>query len=262
MLNVSSKTDKAKVTQKNSKKESSFFTHPLYIVISTIAIFFISQVLAYICAALIVAIIHPGAKTDDLIENSAPAQFIYILLAEGSAVWYVMLMLKWRGAGLAQIGLGRRPAVKDVIKGLLGFAAFFALLAVVNIGLSSIFPELNKEKQDVGFNALNSSLDYLLALFSLVILPPIGEEILVRGYLYSGLRVRLSYVKAMLITSLMFGLAHLQLGNGTAVVWAAGIDTFVLSMVLVHLREKTGALYAGMLVHALNNLIAFGVHFK
>jgi membrane protease YdiL (CAAX protease family) len=132
----------------------------------------------------------------------------------------------------------------------------------VNIGLSSIFPELNKEKQDVGFNALNSSLDYLLALFSLVILPPIGEEILVRGYLYSGLRVRLSYVKAMLITSLMFGLAHLQLGNGTAVVWAAGIDTFVLSMVLVHLREKTGALYAGMLVHALNNLIAFGVHFK
>jgi membrane protease YdiL (CAAX protease family) len=33
-------------------------------------------------------------------------------------------------------------------------------------------------------------------------------------------------------------------------------------MVLVYLRETTGALYAGMLVHALNNLIAFGVHFK
>jgi membrane protease YdiL (CAAX protease family) len=60
----------------------------------------------------------------------------------------------------------------------------------------------------------------------------------------------------------MFGLAHLQLGSGTAVVWAAGIDTFLLSLVLVYLREKSGVLYAGMLVHALNNLIAFGVHFK
>jgi membrane protease YdiL (CAAX protease family) len=32
--------------------------------------------------------------------------------------------------------------------------------------------------------------------------------------------------------------------------------------VLCFLRERTGALYAGMLVHMLNNLIAFGVHFK
>jgi membrane protease YdiL (CAAX protease family) len=87
-------------------------------------------------------------------------------------------------------------------------------------------------------------------------------EILVRGYLYSGLRSNWKFLPAALLTSLMFGLAHLQLGSGAAVVWAAGIDTFVLSMVLVYLREKTGVLYAGILVHALNNLIAFGVHFN
>jgi membrane protease YdiL (CAAX protease family) len=262
MLNVSSSRKKEKDAPKNLKKESGFLTHPLFIIFSTIAIFFISQTLAYICAALIEAIFHPGAKTDTLIENSAPAQFIYILLAEGSAIWYVMLMLKWRRVGLAQIGLGRKPVLKDIIKGLLGFAVFFAILAVATSILSNFFPELNKEQQDVGFNTLNSSLDWILALFSLVILPPIGEEVLVRGYLYSGLRSRMRYVWAMLITSLMFGLAHLQLGEGTAVVWAAGVDTFILSLVLVYLREKTGALYAGMLVHALNNLIAFGFHFK
>jgi membrane protease YdiL (CAAX protease family) len=53
----------------------------------------------------------------------------------------------------------------------------------------------------------------------------------------------------------------LQTGQGASLLWAAGVDTFVLSLVLVYLREKTGALYAGMLVHSLNNLIAFGVHF-
>jgi membrane protease YdiL (CAAX protease family) len=84
---------------------------------------------------------------------------------------------------------------------------------------------------------------------------------LVRGYLYSGLRKSWKFLPALLVTSLLFGLAHLQLGSGAAVLWAAGVDTFTLSLVLVYLRETTGALYAGMLVHSLNNLIAFGVHF-
>jgi membrane protease YdiL (CAAX protease family) len=44
--------------------------------------------------------------------------------------------------------------------------------------------------------------------------------------------------------------------------WAAAFDTFILSVVLVYLREKTGALYAGMLVHMLNNLLAFFVVIK
>jgi membrane protease YdiL (CAAX protease family) len=260
MSNASSKDSPANINA-GQNKDNKFLTRPLFIVFSTIAVFFISQILAFIFAALIESIIHPGTKPEDLVQDSAPAQFIYILVAESLAIWCVVLMLKLRKVGLGKIGLGRKPIGKDIIRGILGFAAFFAILAVVNIILSAIFPELNSEQQDVGFNTLNNSADWVLALFSLVILPPIGEEILVRGYLYSGLRERLSFVKAMLITSLLFGLAHLQLGEGTAVVWAAGVDTFILSLVLVYLRQSTGALYAGILVHALNNLIAFGVHF-
>jgi membrane protease YdiL (CAAX protease family) len=67
---------------------------------------------------------------------------------------------------------------------------------------------------------------------------------------------------AVLVTSLFFGAAHLELGTGGPIVWAAAIDTFLLSVVLCFLRERTGALYAGMAVHMVNNLIAFGIHFK
>jgi membrane protease YdiL (CAAX protease family) len=262
MSNASSKLAHIKNTRKKLNKESTFLTSPVFIIFSTLAIFFISQVIAVICVALADSILHPGIKAGNIVEDSAPAQFFYILLAEGLAVWFVKVALKWRGAGFGAIGLGRRPALKDVIKGILGFAAFFAILVVVKSLLSHWFPELNSEQQDVGFNSLNTQLDTFLALFALVILPPIGEETLVRGYLYSGLRTKWRFVPAMLFTSLLFGLAHLQTGSGTAVLWAAGVDTFVLSLVLVYLRETTGALYAGMLVHALNNLIAFGVHFK
>ncbi|MGH9351096.1 MAG: lysostaphin resistance A-like protein, partial [Terriglobia bacterium] len=91
---------------------------------------------------------------------------------------------------------------------------------------------------------------------------PLGEETLVRGYLYSGLRKYWRFWPALLFTSLLFGAAHLEFGAGGPLVWAAAIDTFLLSVVLCYLRERTGALYAGILVHMLNNLIAFGVHFK
>jgi membrane protease YdiL (CAAX protease family) len=228
----------------------------------TLGIFLITQIIAAFVVEVAMVIIHHGANSAGSLEKSAPAQFFYILLAEGGAAWLVLKFLNVSNLSLKKIGLGRRPRAGDIIKGLLGFAAFFAILVAINSILSHIFPALNAEQQDVGFNTLNSSLDKFLAFFSLVVFPPIGEEILVRGYLYSGLRSNWRFLPAALLTSFMFGLAHLQLGSGAAVVWAAGIDTFVLSMVLVYLRETTGVLYAGMLVHALNNLIAFGVHFN
>jgi len=65
-----------------------------------------------------------------------------------------------------------------------------------------------------------------------------------------------------MVTSLVFGLAHLEFGSGGPLVWAAAIDTFLLSIILVYLRERTGALYAGILLHMLNNFIAFFVVIK
>jgi membrane protease YdiL (CAAX protease family) len=65
----------------------------------------------------------------------------------------------------------------------------------------------------------------------------------------------------MVVTSLLFGMAHLQSGENASLIWSAALDTFVLSLILVYLRETTGALYAGVLVHSLNNLIAFIGHF-
>jgi membrane protease YdiL (CAAX protease family) len=237
------------------------FGRPWKVIGTTVLIFLSSQIVAAVILEAFMALFRNGYNPNGSIEQSAPAQFFYILIAELGAAWLVLKIIKRHDLKLEQIGLGRRPRGKDILKGLLGFAGFFLLLIAVNALLALFFPDINSEAQDVGFNNLHSNLDQLLALIALVIFPPIGEETLVRGYLYSGLRSNLRFVPAMIITSLIFGLAHLQLGSGAAVLWAAGADTFVLSLVLVYLRQSTGALYAGMLVHALNNLIAFGVHF-
>lgn len=238
------------------------FGGPLRVILTAIAIFIFSQVLAVIVIELLhnfwVGSFGPTAP----IDQSTLLQFIFIAIAEGLAVWFVWKVIKRRGIGLSKIGLGRRPQWSDLKMASLGFLAFYALLFVISILVTALFPDLNlNQQQDVGFNQLVGPVDQLLAFVSLVLLPPLGEEILVRGYLYSGLRSKLKFVPALILTSILFGAAHFQTDGSGALVWAVAADTFLLSLVLVYLREKTGVLYAAMGVHMLNNLVAFFVHF-
>lgn len=238
------------------------FGGPLRIIVTVLLIFAISQLLAAFIADLFLSLLHPHIDARGLLNNSTPGQFFYVALAEATAVGLVLWVLKRRGLSAGAIGLGRKPRWNDLKRAVLGFGAFYVLLIIVNALMALLFPGLStNQTQDVGFNSLNSPLDHLLAFVGLVLLPPLGEEPLIRGYLYSGLRSRWAMTPALIVTSLLFGLAHLQTGSGAALLWTAGADTFMLSVILVYLREKTGALYAGMLVHALNNAIAFVVHF-
>ncbi len=208
---------------------------------------------------MIYGLIRPASK--NILDQSAAAQFFYILLAEALAVGTVMLLLRRRRLGLRSIGFGRRPAWRDAKWAALGFVAFYGLLLLSTVIISLLIPSFDiNAPQDVGFNVLSTPLDRIIALVALVILPPLGEETLMRGYLYSGLRSRLKFWPALIITSLLFGAAHLSTGVSGAL-WAAGVDTFVLSVVLVYLRERSGALYAPIMVHGLNNLVAFFAHF-
>jgi len=121
-----------------------------------------------------------------------------------------------------------------------------------------LLPNINyNQKQDLGFNSVAGSNQMVLVFISLVILPPIAEEIMMRGLLFSGLRTRLKLLPAMVITSALFAVAHLEFGSGNALLWTAAMDTFILSLVLCFLREKTHSLIPGMILHGLKNCIAF-----
>ena len=237
---------------------NSGFGAPWRVIFNVMAIFIFSQVAAVIFVELLLQVL---GKPHNLLDNSPGFQFIYILVAEGLAAGMVLAILKSRNLSLGSIGLGRKPTINDLVRGLIGFGVFYGFLIIASIVLSVVFPDFNKGTQDVGFNNLKGAFAVIVAAIALIILPPLGEEVLVRGYLFSGLRSKMKLLPAMLITSLLFGAAHLLSGTTSSLLWAAGVNTFILSVVLVYLREKTGALYAGMLIHMLNNAIAFGVYF-
>src|SRR5690606_7282850 len=97
----------------------------------------------------------------------------------------------------------------------------------------------------------------ILVFISLVLLPPFVEEVLARGFLYTGLKTKWPVWAAAVVTSLIFAAAHLEFGSGAPLLWVAAIDTFTLSLVLIYLREKTGKLGASIMLHMLKNGVAF-----
>ena len=202
-----------------------------------------------------------GSQANNWLNNSIIAQFIFVLLAEALAISIVYFYLKRYKGALKEIGL-KKPRWIDPLYGLLALPAYLAIyFFVVNLAIK-IFPNLNtSQKQQLGFNNPHGFIALLLTFISLVILPPIAEEILFRGLVYTSLRKVMPFVWAMIFTSAIFAIGHLPEGGSSGPLYIAAIDTFSLSLVLVYLREKTGSLYASMTLHALKNLIAFSALF-
>lgn len=191
------------------------------------------------------------------LTGSIAAQFVFILLAEGLTVGGVLGFLKLTHARLGSIGL-RRPRGWDVLYGLAAVIPYYVLYLLTVDVVSHFVKGLNVDQsQQIGFNNAHGPLELTLTALSLVVLPPIAEEILVRGLLYSSLKKLWSLPGALIITSLLFAAAHLPEGGAAGPLYIAALDTFVLSLVLIYLREKTGGLYASMTLHAVKNGVAF-----
>lgn len=168
-------------------------------------------------------------------------------------LWLVMRRLR---VGRQVLGLSRKPKWLDAGYTLAGAPVYFMMLVVVG-GLAAAFFGVNlDQEQEIGFERVVSNADMMLAFVSLVVVPPIVEEVLFRGFLFTGLRTKFGFATTALIVSLLFALPH-ALASSEGFLWVAVIDTFVLSLVLCYLREKTGALWAAVALHAIKNGAAF-----
>lgn len=148
------------------------------------------------------------------------------------------------------LGIAKNPCVKDFGLSLLGFGAYLVLTIIFGIVVQSIWNGFDADQtQPVGFQGIKYNYEFVLAFIALVVVPPIVEELLFRGYLFGKLRAKSGFWLSAIITSVLFGLVHLQ--------WNVGVDVFALSLVLCYLRERTGTVWAGIALHMIKNGMAF-----
>ena len=184
------------------------------------------------------------------------SNFLSILLSEVLAIWVIWYVARIQKISFRKLaGLGRYRWYYPFLA-LAAVGIYFVLFAVVYAAVQGLLPTSNTQ-QALGFDSGIGGIGLWLAGIGLIVLPPIAEEIVFRGFFYGMLREgRLSVFWSVLITSLTFGSLHLFTGQ-SGLLWVALIDTFTLSVVLCLLREKTGSIWAGIFVHALKNAFVF-----
>lgn len=148
-----------------------------------------------------------------------------------------------------RMGLNGMPTWTDLGLAPVGYVVSLIVGGVITMIFSSFSWFNADEAQELGYSLYMQGWERGLAFIELVVVAPIMEELLFRGWLYGNLRVKIPKWLAILLVSVLFGLIHFQ--------WNVGISVFVLSIVACILREVTGNIYAGTLVHMINNGVAF-----
>jgi membrane protease YdiL (CAAX protease family) len=133
----------------------------------------------------------------------------------------------------------------------LGWAA---LAVMAYFFLAGVYVELaNPPQDDVPrqFGADESTaLAVITGIFVVGMAPPV-EEFFFRGFLYQALRNRIGVWGGAMASGLLFGAIHFKP--------EFLVPLAILGTILALLFERTGSLWPCILVHALNNSIAFAV---
>ncbi len=232
---------------------------PWKTILITLFVYFSAQILAGLVIYAIPSLNHWAKAREDTWLQNPWVTFGYISLAEALTLGILYKFMKVRKVTFKSLGLNK-PKWAFISYTLGAYALYFIIYIASIMIAKAVIPGLNlDQKQELGFSNSTSGISLLPVFISLVILPPITEEIVVRGFLFKGLRTKFVFLPAAIITSLLFAMAHLGEGGGGGLLWVAGIDTFILSIVLCFLREKTGSLWPGIGVHMIKNGVAFVV---
>lgn len=135
-------------------------------------------------------------------------------------------------------------------------AAWIAGAAVVIVAAGLVSGPFLDSKSTESLAAMGQGVHspgwYFLAV---VVAAPIIEELIFRGYGFSGLVAKIGAWGAILIPGVIFASYHLQYG------WAGLAYVFLLGVTLGVVRWKTGSVFPCIALHSLNNLASFLMSF-
>jgi membrane protease YdiL (CAAX protease family) len=202
-------------------------------------------------AAAEVAVWFFGVNSNDVFGSTmSTAKSVVVLLSQtaldGLAILYLYLMLLarteapfWRSIGWREMlpGLGK---IRDSALRLLAGGAVLAVLVTFTGGF------LNSKETLPIEELLKARVSILLFGILGVLIAPLVEETIFRGFLYPVIARQLGVAAGIAITGTLFGLMHsAQLWGG----WGQIALLILVGVVLTWVRARTGTVAASYFVH-------------
>jgi len=188
--------------------------------------------------------------------NSCSWQYLATVFA-GEAM-FALAVLVWvrfvKHAPFSELGLPRRPAW-DILLGVLAGGAMIVVAGIVVEVVQAIATGIlgHKPAEPDQVATCVAGLPLLLLGPVVVLAAPFGEELFFRGFLYKGLRRRRSVTASVLISGLVFGLAHFGGLDFLLIIPSLMVVGFGLALVYEHRQS----LLASMAAHATFKLICY-----
>lgn len=192
-----------------------------------------------------------GAKTGDVFgETMSTAKSVVVLLSQavldGLAILYLYMMLAARTDEPFWPAIGWRemvPSAGKIRDSALHFLAVGAVLAFV---VSFAGGYLNSKETLPIEQLLQARVSILLFGVLGVLVAPLVEETIFRGFLYPVIARRLGIAAGVAVTGILFGLMHAaQLWGG----WGQIALLILVGVVLTWVRARTGTVAASYFVH-------------
>lgn len=202
----------------------------------------VALVIYLLFAAVLGNIAGALAPDGDLTAEFALSHFIPLPIAIGLALWFVWWSGWWRDVWRNTSTLRLEPRRRWLI-------AIPVLLVALPLGQLPSVPWVER------------GLGTVLIVLVGTIMVGFGEEVVLRGILFVSLRERHGELVTLLVTSLLFGAAHV-VGSVWAGVPPAAIlfQVAALSMtgsLYYWVRRVTGRLWVGMAIHALTDFTLY-----
>ena len=152
----------------------------------------VQYALAYLISAM-------HLQVSEIVLQTIFSALVYVvaLLVIIFVPWKLLKMKTTR----EELGMRGLPTWTDILLAPIAFIVFLIASGFIMDVMQAIMPSIDwTQEQDVGFNNIISNLDFVLTFLSLVVIAPIAEEIIFRGWLYGKMRRKMSAVPAILIS--------------------------------------------------------------
>jgi uncharacterized protein len=182
---------------------------------------------------------------DGYVESIAAIASLAVLCA------VVILAIRRAHQPVAEyLGLVRRPHPREIVFCLATIAVLLVASDLLSLAIGhELVPPFMVEVYDQARNAGAPAL--LLLVIAVVVAAPIGEEVIVRGFLFRGWAASpLGVTGTIVVTSAIWAALHVQYD------WYGIVEVFILGLVFGWVRARSGSTLLTMMMHAVCNIAA------